>query len=60
MINENPIKSLKKGFTVHPCEERLDWLKFVSQTIGNGAVIGVESVVIRDIDPMTVIAGNPA
>lgn len=29
-------------------------------TIGEGAVIGCGSVVVRDVDPHTIVAGNPA
>ncbi|MDA8106813.1 MAG: acyltransferase [Nitrospiraceae bacterium] len=29
-------------------------------TIGEGAVVGARSVVTRDVDPWTVVAGNPA
>lgn len=29
-------------------------------TIGNGAVAGARAVVIDDVDPWTVVAGNPA
>lgn len=29
-------------------------------TIGEGAVVGAKSVVVRDIEPFTVVAGNPA
>jgi len=29
-------------------------------TIGEGAVVGMGSVVTRDVDPFTVVAGNPA
>ena len=29
-------------------------------TIGEGAVVGTKSVVVRDIEPFTVVAGNPA
>ena len=29
-------------------------------TIGEGAVVGARSVVVRDVEPYTVVAGNPA
>ena len=29
-------------------------------TIGEGAVVGAKSVVVRDVEPWTVVAGNPA
>ena len=29
-------------------------------TIGDGAVIGASSVVTKDVEPYTVVAGNPA
>ena len=29
-------------------------------TIGEGAVIGAKSVVTKDVEPWTVVAGNPA
>jgi acetyltransferase-like isoleucine patch superfamily enzyme len=29
-------------------------------TIGEGAVIGAKSVVVKDVEPWTVVAGNPA
>lgn len=29
-------------------------------TVGNGAVVGAGSVVTKSVDPMTVVAGNPA
>jgi len=29
-------------------------------TIGEGAVVGARSTVMRDVEPWTVVAGNPA
>ena len=29
-------------------------------TIGNGAVVGMGSVVTKDVEPYTIVAGNPA
>ena len=29
-------------------------------TVGEGAVIAAQSVVVRDVEPYTVVAGNPA
>jgi len=29
-------------------------------TIGEGAVVGARSVVTKDVEPWTVVAGNPA
>jgi len=29
-------------------------------TIGEGAVVGARAVVMKDVDPWTVVAGNPA
>lgn len=41
------------------------WIGFEScvlpgVTIGNGAIVGARSVVDRDVEPYTVVAGNPA
>jgi putative colanic acid biosynthesis acetyltransferase WcaF len=29
-------------------------------TIGEGAVVGARAVVVKDVEPWTVVAGNPA
>jgi acetyltransferase-like isoleucine patch superfamily enzyme len=29
-------------------------------TVGDGALVGMGSVVLRDVEPNTVVAGNPA
>lgn len=41
------------------------WIGFDSTilkgvTIGEGSVVGAKSVVTRNVDPYTVVAGNPA
>lgn len=35
-------------------------LRFSQVRIGYGAIVGANSVVTKDVPPMTVVAGNPA
>jgi galactoside O-acetyltransferase len=37
-----------------------DCLIFKGVTVGEGAIIGAKSVVTKDVEPWTVVAGNPA
>lgn len=36
------------------------WMILPGVTIGDGDVVGAGSVVNRDVEPFTVVAGNPA
>ena len=29
-------------------------------TVGEGAIVGARAVVVKDVDPWTIVAGNPA
>jgi virginiamycin A acetyltransferase len=51
-----------KGDTVvgHDVWIGYDALVMPGVTIGHGAIVGARSVVARDVDPYTIVAGNPA
>lgn len=38
----------------------MDALIMPGVTIGDGAIIGARSVVVRDVEPYTIVGGNPA
>lgn len=66
------VDSIKKKFAMHKRPDSLEtiigndvWIgqsTLIKQgiTIGDGAVIGMGSVVTRDVEPYSVVAGNPA
>jgi acetyltransferase-like isoleucine patch superfamily enzyme len=61
-----PVLALGEGPPPRPVRVgRNVWIGFDScilpgVTIGDGAIVGARSVVIKDVEPYTVVAGNPA
>ena len=60
------INSLNKPLITAPIKiERFSWIcadAFVGMgvTIGEGAVVGARAAVFKDVEPWTVVGGNPA
>jgi acetyltransferase-like isoleucine patch superfamily enzyme len=65
-VPESVPRHLPAGGTVRPVRiGRGAWIGFDScvlpgVTVGDGAVVGARSVVTTDVEPFTIVAGNPA
>jgi acetyltransferase-like isoleucine patch superfamily enzyme len=59
-------RRLEANVTAQPVRiGRASWIGFDTCvlpgiTVGEGAIVGARSVVTRDVEPFTIVAGNPA
>jgi len=61
--NERQIESTTSGKSIHI--GRAAWIGFdvcvlPGVSIGDGAIVGARSVVVEDVEPYTIVGGNPA
>ncbi|HEX8028632.1 MAG TPA: acyltransferase [Vicinamibacterales bacterium] len=65
-VADSPARRLDAGESARPIHiGRAAWIGFDScvlpgVTIGEGAIVGARSVVMEDVEPFTIVVGNPA